>query len=35
VAGANVLLFVPDGESAGTGDIVRGMVLDSDQLSVD
>jgi molybdenum cofactor synthesis domain-containing protein len=35
VAGANVLLFVPDGEGAGTGDIVRGMVLDSDQLSVD
>ena len=35
VAGANVLLFVPDGDGAVTGDVVRGMVLDADQLSVD
>jgi molybdopterin molybdotransferase len=32
VARANVLLLVPDGEGSGTGDTVRGMVLDVDQL---
>jgi molybdenum cofactor synthesis domain-containing protein len=32
VAKANALVFVPDGEGADTGDVVRGMVLDSDQL---
>jgi molybdenum cofactor synthesis domain-containing protein len=35
VARANALVFVPDGEGADTGDVVRGMVLDADQLSVD
>ena len=35
VANANVLVFVPDGVGADTGDIVRGMVLDADQLSHD
>jgi molybdenum cofactor synthesis domain-containing protein len=33
VARANALIFVPDGEGADTGDLVRGMVLDADQLS--
>jgi molybdenum cofactor synthesis domain-containing protein len=32
VARANVLLFVPDGEGYDTGDVVRGTVLDADQL---
>jgi molybdenum cofactor synthesis domain-containing protein len=35
VAKANALVFVPDGEGADTGDVVRGMVLDTDQLSYD
>ena len=35
VARANALVFVPDGEGADTGDVVRGMVLDADQLSGD
>jgi molybdenum cofactor synthesis domain-containing protein len=35
VAKANVLIFVPDGEGADIGDVVRGMVLDADQLSYD
>jgi hypothetical protein len=35
VANANVLVFVPDGVGADTGDIVRGMVLDADLLSHD
>jgi molybdenum cofactor synthesis domain-containing protein len=35
VARANALVFVPDGDGADAGDIVRGMVLDADQLSVD
>lgn len=33
VARANALVVVPDGEGADTGDMVRGMVLDADQLS--
>jgi molybdenum cofactor synthesis domain-containing protein len=33
VARANALVFVPDGDGADTGDLVRGMVLDPDQLS--
>ena len=35
VARANALLFVPDGEGADIGDVIRGMVLDADQLSYD
>ncbi|MGC2486112.1 MAG: gephyrin-like molybdotransferase Glp [Acidimicrobiales bacterium] len=35
VARANALVLVPDGEGADTGDVVRGMVLDADQLSRD
>ena len=35
VARANALIFVPDGEGAEIGDVVRGMVLDPDQLSFD
>jgi molybdopterin molybdotransferase len=35
VARANALVFVPDGEGADTGDVVRGMVLNADLLSCD
>jgi molybdopterin molybdotransferase len=33
VARANALVMVPDGEGADAGDVLRGMVLDADQLS--
>ena len=33
VARANALVFLPDGPGADVGDVVRGMVLDADQLS--
>lgn len=33
VARANAIIFVPEGDGADTGDFVRGMVLDADQLS--
>ena len=35
VAKANALIFVPDGDGVDTGDFVRGMVLDADQMSGD
>jgi molybdenum cofactor synthesis domain-containing protein len=35
IANTNVLLVVPDGDGADVGDVVRGMVLDADQLSGD
>jgi molybdenum cofactor synthesis domain-containing protein len=34
VARANALVFLPDGGGAGVGEVVRGMVLDADQLSL-